>query len=148
MQWVEPTASHAKAVAMNLRQEDCTEVMLSHGATPLEAVQESWELSDILRAMATDDGTPCGLCGVVGHRIWMLGTPELTATRRARYQLCMDGRIWVDNCLKEVGGTLFNQVYSKNTESIKWLKHLGFMVETPKPIGVSGALFCDFWRSL
>ena len=147
MQWVEPTASHALAVAKNLRPEDETEVQLSHGATALQAVQDSWELSDILCAMATDDGVPCGLCGVVGHRIWMLGTPRLTETRRARYQLCMDGRMWVDNCLKEVGGTLFNQVYSKNTESIKWLKYLGFMVEPPKPIGRSGALFCDFWRS-
>jgi len=147
MQWVEPTASHAIEVASNMRPADQLEVLLSHGATPLEAVTDSWEQSDILRAMATDDGVPCGLCGVVGHRIWMLGTPQLTATRRARYQLCMDGRIWVDNCLKEVGGTLFNQVYSKNEESIKWLEYLGFTVEPPSPIGRSGALFCDFWRS-
>ena len=147
MQWVEPTAGHAIAVASNLRPDDALEVLLSHGATPIEAVQDSWEQSDILRAMATDSGVPCGLCGVVGHRIWMLGTPELTATRRARYQLCIDGRIWVDNCLKEVGGPLFNQVYSKNEESIKWLKYLGFMVEPPSPIGRSGALFCDFWRN-
>jgi hypothetical protein len=37
-------------------------------------------------------------------------------------------------------------VYSKNAESIRWLKMLGFTVDIPKPIGKSGALFCDFWR--
>lgn len=148
MQWImEPSISDAMAIADNLRPEDATEVMLSHEMSPHEAVRSSYSESDICRGIASDEGVPVGLCGVVGHRIWMLGTPELTATRRGRWQLIVEGRKWVDSCVEEVGGPLFNQVYSKNTESIRWLKMLGFTVDIPKPIGKSGALFCDFWRN-
>jgi len=147
MQWVQkPDADHIFAVAENLRSADVQEVMLSHGCSAFDAVSESWAQSNLVRGMVTDDGEPCGLCGVVGHRIWMLGTERLTESRRARWQLCVEGRKWVDSCLKELGGPLFNQVYSKNTESIRWLKYLGFTVEQPRPIGPSAALFCDFWR--
>ena len=52
----------------------------------------------------------------------------------------------MDSCLKELEGPLFNQVYAKNIESIRWLQYLGFTVERPRPIGPSAALFCDFWR--
>ena len=147
MKWImEPSVSDAVLIGNNLRPSDATEVMLSDGMSPHEAVRSSYLGSDICRGIATDVGWPVGLCGVVGHRIWMLGTPELTATRRGRWQLIVEGRKWVDSCFEEVGGPLFNQVYSKNTESIRWLKMLGFTVESPRPIGPSGALFCDFWR--
>ncbi len=147
MQWImEPSASDAVWIGLNLRPSDVEEVMLSHGMSPHEAVKASYCESDICRGIASDDGEPVGLCGVVEHRIWMLGTPDLTATRRGRWQLIVEGRKWVDSCFEEVGGPLFNQVYSKNTESIRWLKMLGFTVDIPKPIGKSGALFCDFWR--
>ncbi len=147
MQWImEPSASDAVWIGENLRPSDVEEVMLSHGMSAHEAVKSSYSESDICRGIASDDGEPVGLCGVVEHRIWMLGTPGLTATRRGRWQLIVEGRKWVDSCFEEVGGPLFNQVYSKNTESIRWLKMLGFTVDIPKPIGKSGALFCDFWR--
>ena len=148
MKWImEPSVSDAVLIGNNLRPSDATEVMLSDGMSPHEAVRSSYLGSDICRGIATDVGWPVGLCGVVGHRIWMLGTPELTATRRGRWQLIVEGRKWVDSCFEEVGGPLFNQVYSKNAESIRWLKMLGFTVDIPKPIGKSGALFCDFWRN-
>ena len=148
MRWVyEPTVDHVLDVADHLRDSDVNEVMLSHGCNARDAVTPSWASSDIVRGMVTDDDVPCGLCGVVGKRIWMLGTDRLTENRRARWQLCVEGRQWVDTCLEELGGPLFNQVYSKNTESIKWLQYLGFTVERPRPFGPSAALFCDFWRA-
>ena len=148
MQWImEPSVSDAMSIADNLRPADATEVMLSHGMSPYEAVKSSYCESDICRGIASDEGIPVGLCGVTEQRIWMLGTPELTATRRGRWQLIVEGRKWVDNCFEEVGGPLFNQVYSKNTDSIRWLKMLGFTIEKPRPFGPSGALFCDFWRN-
>lgn len=147
MKWVmEPSVEHVLHVAENLRDADVLEVMLSHRMTAHEAVRESWAQSDIIRGMVTDDGVPCGLCGVAGQRIWMLGTDDLTRTKKARWQLCVEGRKWVDSCLEEVGAPLFNQVFSKNTQSIRWLKRLGFTVMPPRPIGMSSALFCDFWR--
>ena len=148
MQWVyQPDVDHVLDVAENLRKVDEEEVSLSHNINGREAVIESWAYSDIIRGMVTDDGVACGLCGVVGQRIWMLGTDRLTENRKARWQLCVEGRKWVDETLKELDAPLFNQVYSKNTESIRWLKYLGFTVERPRPIGLSGALFCDFWRN-
>ena len=138
---------HVLDVAENLRKVDEEEVSLSHNINGREAVIESWAYSDIIRGMVTDDGVACGLCGVVGQRIWMLGTDRLTENRKARWQLCVEGRKWVDETIKELNAPLFNQVYSKNTESIRWLKYLGFTVERPRPIGLSGALFCDFWRN-
>ena len=147
MKWVEkPGADHILYVAERLREADVEEVMLSHGSSALEAVTESWAQSTLVKGMVTDDDEPCGLCGVVGMRIWMLGTDRLTESRRARWQLCVEGRKWVDSCLEELGGPLFNQVYSKNTDSIRWLKYLGFTVDEPRPVGPSAALFCDFWR--
>ena len=143
---LEPDPDHVLYVAENLRQDDIQEVMLSHGATARDAVIDSWAYSDIVHGMATGDDVPCGLCGVAGHHIWMLGTDRLTESRENRWQLCVEGRQWVDYCIRELGGPLFNQVYSKNLESIRWLKFLGFTVESPRPFGPSAALFCDFWR--
>ena len=148
MEWIyHPTVDHVLDVAENLREEDELEVHLSHCMAGREAVIESWAYSEVVRGMLTDDGQACGLCGVVGQRIWMLGTDRLTENRKARWQLCVEGRKWVDNCLEELDRPLFNQVYSKNHESIRWLKYLGFTVERPRPFGHAGALFCDFWRT-
>jgi hypothetical protein len=52
----------------------------------------------------------------------------------------------VEYCLDRVGGPIGNDVYAKNKRSIRWLKHLGFQVEPPRPMGMSAALFCRFWR--
>ena len=148
MQWIyEPNVDQVTHIAENLRHDDRLELLLSFNCPAQEVVRESWAQSHIVRGMATDDGVACGLCGVVGQRIWMLGTDRLTETRKARWQLCVEGRKWVDSCLEELQAPLFNQVYSKNVESIRWLKYLGFTVERPRPIGPSAALFCDFWRS-
>ena len=148
MQWIyEPNAEQVTHIADNLRKDDLQELLLSYSCPAQEVVLESWAQSNIVRGMATDDGEPCGLCGVVGQRIWMLGTDRLTETRKGRWQLCVEGRKWVDSCLEELQAPLFNQVYSKNTESIRWLKYLGFTIDTPRPYGPSAALFCDFWRN-
>lgn len=147
MQWImKPTALDALMVANDLRPADALEVMLSHGVSPHQAVRSSWSESDLCRGIADTNGRPVGLCGVVDHRIWMLATPGLTATKNGRRQLIVEGRKWVDDCIKELGPPLFNQVYSKNSRSIRWLKSLGFSVGKPHQHGPSGALFCDFWR--
>ncbi|MFZ9569093.1 MAG: hypothetical protein ACO28M_04535 [Vulcanococcus sp.] len=148
MKWVRADEEIAMEIGLNLRTQDQHEVMLSHGVTGLEAVLESYLQSDICQAIEGDDGVPVGITGVCDDRIWLLGTYGLTATKSHRYQLCLHGREWVDYCLEEAGGFLRNMVYSKNTGSIRWLKHLGFAVEEPQPFGPSAALFCPFWRKL
>lgn len=147
MRWAEATPERALEIAQNLREEDRTEVWLSHRATPEEAVSTSLDGAILCRCIETADGRPVGITGLNGNRIWMLGTPELTATRVRRLQLCKEGRQWVEHCLSVAGMAIGNDVYSKNTDSIRWLKHLGFQVAKPRPMGHSGALFCEFWRA-
>ena len=147
MRWAQSTEERVTYIAQRLREADKTEVWLSHMASPYEAVFDSWASSDVCRCIETDAGEPVGLTGLVGSRIWMLGTDELTATRRRRLQLCNEGRGWVEHCLDVAGMPIGNDVYAKNTASIRWLKHLGFTVADPRPMGHAAALFSEFWRA-
>lgn len=147
MKWADATEEAALHIAINLREEDRTEVWLSHGATPTEAVMWSWSESDLCRCIASDAGEPLALTGLVGNRIWLLGTEKLVATRERRLQLCKEGRSWVETCLNRAGMAIGNDVYAKNVRSIRWLKHLGFQVATPRPLGPSAELFSEFWRA-
>ena len=73
MQWIyEPNSEQVWHIADNLRGDDLQELRLSYRCPARDVVFDSWHESDIVRGMATDDGEPCGLCGVVGQRIWML----------------------------------------------------------------------------
>ena len=147
MKWADATQEAALHVSLNLREEDKIEVWLSHGSTPTQAVMWSWAESDICRCIASADGEPLALTGLVRNRIWLLGTEKLTATRERRLQLCKEGKMWVETCLERAGMAIGNDVYAKNTRSIRWLKHLGFEVATPRPMGPSAELFSEFWRA-
>lgn len=147
MRWATPTEERVRAIAENLRQADRTEVWLSDRLTGREAVWNSWASSDVCRCIETAAGEPVGLTGLTGNRIWMLGTGGLTATRQRRLQLCRDGRGWVEHCLDVAGMAIGNDVYARNKASIRWLKSLGFQVASPRPLGPSSALFCEFWRN-
>lgn len=146
MRWIQADEDVAMEIGLNIRDQDETEVRLSHGISGLEAVLDSYIESDICMAIEGDNGLPVGITGVCGDRIWLLGTYGLTATKNHRRELCLYGREWVDYCLEQTGGPIGNHVYSKNTASIRWLKFLGFTVEHPEPFGPSAALFCPFWR--
>ena len=147
MKWIKPTTAVVQEVGTAMREADEVEVRLSHNLDPLTAISKSVLKSDICRAIEGDDGVPVGITGVTNQSIWLLGTDGLTATKSHKKRLCVDGREWVDYCLKEVGKPIGNWVYHKNKLYIKWLKHLGFTVEGPQPYGHAGALFCQFWRA-
>lgn len=147
MKWAEATEEAALHIALNLREEDKTEVWLSNALTPVEAVMGSWSEGDLVRCIAAADGEPLALTGLTGNRIWLLGTEKLTASRERRLQLCKEGGEWVETCLQRAGMAIGNDVYAKNTLSIRWLKHLGFSVAPPRPMGPSAELFSEFWRA-
>tara|TARA_R100000781_G_C4081208_1_gene127809 strand:- start:3495 stop:3941 length:447 start_codon:yes stop_codon:yes gene_type:complete len=147
MKWIKATSSIASEVGENLRRQDVNEVLMSHGMTGHQAVMESFKQSSICQAIEGDDGDPVGLTGVVDNRIWLLGTDKLTATKNHRWQLCLYGREWVEHCLESVGKPIGNYVYSENKKSIRWLKHLGFIIYEPEPFGPWDSMFCPFWRS-
>jgi len=146
VKWGAATVEAVNHIARGLRPEDVREVWASHRLTPMEAVVFSWAESRIVRAVETDEGVPVALTGVVGDRIWLLGTRELTATPRRRFQLCREGRQWVEYLLQETGVVLRNDVYAKNVASVAWLKRLGFTVDPARPLGDSCELFHHFWR--
>ena len=146
MRWIKAEPNDMYFIGEQLREQDKTEVRLSHGLSPVEACIESYINSNVIQAIEGDDGDPVGITGLVGSYIWLLGTDKLTATKNHRWQLCVHGREWVEYCLDTAGGMIENYVYSENKLSIRWLKHLGFIVEEPKPYGVADQMFCHFWR--
>lgn len=146
MKLIRPTEERVQYVAENIRYQDDQETRLSHGISGYEAVLISAADSSDLRVIVADDNiTPIGVTGLVGDRIWMLGTDGLTATRSHRRQLVTLGREWVEWCLEQAA-PIGNDVLASNTASIRWLLALGFEVETARPMGPSLALFCPFWR--
>ncbi len=146
MRWIDASEQRAIEVGLNLREQDVTEVLLSDGMAPVEACMMSYRDSSVVQAIEGDSGNCVALTGVVGNRIWLLGTNELVATKNHRLQLCRHGGEWVEFCLDCSNGYLENMVYAKNKKSIRWLKHLGFTVSHPEPYGPGLALFCPFWR--
>jgi len=146
MKWIKVDANVIYEVGDNIREEDEIEVKFSHGLSGLEACKKCFLSSNVIQGIEGDDGDPVGITGIVGSYIWLLGTDKLTATKHHRWQLSLYGREWVEYCLEKAGGMVENYVYSKNRQSIRWLKHLGFTIEEPKPYGVEDQLFCHFWR--
>jgi hypothetical protein len=147
MKWAEPTIDRVFHISERLRKSDVEEVWLSHRKTAQEAVMQSWQSSQECRCIVTDAGLPVGITGLVGDRIWLLGTDDLAASKSRRLQLCKEGRGWVKHCLDVAGMPIGNDVYAKNKGSIRWLEVLGFNVSAPRPFGPSAALFCEFWRA-
>jgi hypothetical protein len=147
MNWAEPTAARVQHIADNLRRQDVMEVAFSHGITGEFAVIDSWKNSQICRCIDGDQGQPVGICGVRdGTSIWLLATDELLATSSHRRQFIRGGRKWVDGLMADGHTLLENWAMASNTTTLRWLKHLGFTVDTPAPLGPSLQLFCHFWR--
>lgn len=148
MHWAYPSTERVELIANALRPQDELEVWLSDGVSGYEAVMESYFSSTIARVIMSDDSTPVGVTGVCGDRIWLLGTTELANNKSHRWQLAVHGRQWVQHCIDVVGGPIGNHVYAQNRLAIRWLKHLGFVVEPAAPYGAKSASFHPFWRGV
>ena len=103
MKWAEPTVDRVLHISKRLRKSDVEEVWLSHRKTAQEAVMQSWQGSQECRCIVTNAGLPVGITGLVGDRIWLLGTDDLAASKSRRLQLCKEGRGWVKHCLDVAG---------------------------------------------
>jgi hypothetical protein len=148
MNWADPTAARVEHIALNLRKQDAREVWFSHRKTPEQAVIESWKNSQICRCIDGDQGQPVGICGVRdGRSIWLLATDELLATGSHQRQFIRGGRRWVDGLIADGHTLLENMAMASNRQTLRWLGHLGFTIDTPEPFGPSAQLFCHFWRA-
>ena len=146
MNWSDPTPARVQRIAKMLRYQDRLEVLYSHSVTGEQAVYESWQNSQICRCIDGDDGKGVGICGVSGSWIWLLATDELLATASHRQQFLRGGRKWVDGLMANYD-YLENWALWSNQASLRWLKHLGFTIDTPAPRGHSAQLFSHFWRA-
>ena len=73
--------------------------------------------------------------------IWLLSTPVMTkapvlAARRTKHELMK---------LLDVYPKLMNYVDSEYKLCVRWLRWLGFTVESPQPVGIRGGMFSRFF---
>lgn len=130
-----------------MRQSDCDEVMAASGVSPFAAVYAGYLMSEACLTGVDSRGVPMAMWGIRREtwkwsNPWLLGTdriddmwlPFLRTTKEMFPLVCAEYP-----CQR-------NHVDARNSKSIAWLKWLGFEIEPPAPYGVSGALFCRFWR--
>lgn len=148
IEFVNPTREHIEYVAVHMRAADAREVSLSHGHTPLQAIDKAYAISRIC-AIATIDCVPAAAFGlVVGDPLsgigspWLLGTDAIFTQPRAMLKW---GRVGV-GIMHVHCDRLENYVAADNERSIVWLKHLGFHFDEPAPYGVGRAMFRKFYR--
>ncbi len=149
MRFMDPTDDQVDQLASLLRATDRREVQASDGIGAREAMWRSWKASSVRHGIEGDDGDLVGLCGVCpdagAGEIWLLGSDGLLATSSHRRQFLRGGRRWVDEQLSE-WKLLHNWVFAANTESVAWLRFLGFTVHPAQPHGPYAQLFRYFFK--
>ena len=145
--WVKPTEALLTSIAENMRKADIEEVWASGRYPPLDAVIDGWRASDYSTVAVNDYGEPLAVVGLCKRGmltglgvVWMLSTESSLQYRREfiRQAGPLLGEL-LDICPR-----LCNMVHSKNTSSIRWLRRLGFTIESPEPCGQDGELFHRF----
>ena len=127
-----------------LRKADEIEVAASHGMTPQEAVASALATS-VEAYIIKDRDEVVGVTGVAPwgsiYSPWLLGSDALVASPltlvRWSRRLVL---LWLARY-----GSLGNYVHGKNTESIKWLKWLGFAVAESVSVDFGGEPFHYFY---
>lgn len=121
------TVEDCYELAPKLREADAREVFASGGFTPLEALTQSFELSEETNAIIHDDEViglfGCGSCEYTGGGVpWMLGSDKIvdipTAVLRVSHR-------WIKEKQEEYP-ILYNYVAAENTVAVDWLRFLGF----------------------
>lgn len=139
---------HLRHVAKHMRPEDRAEVWASSRATPEQALEDGFRSS--LRcwtglvnteAVCIVGVAPGSLLTGVGIP-WMLCTPRLSRAVRPMLRL---SRPVVDT-MQDFFPVLVNFVDARNTDTIGWLRALGFTVEEPAPFGPDRMPFHRFVR--
>lgn len=131
-----------------VREQDRTEIWHSHGMTPQEGLEFSFDGAVEAHSIISDEGNVIGMFGVgeVSPRIgvpWLLATDELPKVQR---QFLPESLKWVER-VNDRYDLLFNYVYAGNKVSIRWLKWLGFsFIRKIDDWGVHPAPFIEFAR--
>ena len=149
MRSVKKNTKDIKFILDNLRNQDRNELFSIYG--------DSWKNTvfrnvlnineDYCWIEYSNDNQPILMYGIVPNEnnvgvIWMLSTQDITKEqvsflRRAK-EFIAEG--------SEKFSLLCNFVHSDNILAIKWLKWLGFVVESPKVIGLGKKQFLFFHK--
>ncbi len=145
----EALPEHIPAIAEHMREADRREVWASHRHTPLEALEFALQRSELAWTCMVD-GLPSFMWGaartgaVLGctGAPWLLGTPAIVKVRHDFLRYCPH----FVAAMQSAFPCLENYVHAENTLSIRWLKHLGFMVNEDMPELINDEDFYLFQR--
>ena len=144
---VPATLAMAEAMAPRLRKADRDEVLAASGLNAAVALRIAVERSRRSDAWLVD-GEPAAIAGVMDCAgaphigvVWMLATDVADKFPK---RLLLGNREYVSSLL--IGyDILLNFVDNRNIKAQKWLQWLGFTLEEPRPHGVAGLPFRQFW---
>lgn len=133
---------------LQLRQSDIDEIKASSGMTPKEALLESCFAhlkGELKMYVVIHRGRIEGIFGVTYQGVvWFLATDKFT---EYAFRFTKVSKEVIELFLNE-HPLIFNHVSALHEESIRWLKWLGFTIETETPIkGVFGGDFYYFYLS-
>jgi hypothetical protein len=139
-QVIQPTATDALYVALNLRQADRRELETASGVSAVEAVFRAWGWSEVSWIIEID-GKPAVIFGVAKDGvIWMVGTDAISTVRKEFFRLAQS----IVEQLLQWYPRLHNQADCRNELHLRWLRLLGFTMG--EFVGVNGKTFRQFHR--
>lgn len=145
---VPATPEHAEELALTMREADVAELWASSLCEPREALINGIKCSDQAMTGLLDGEvacmfgvTPTSMLGGNGI-VWMLGSDLIEQhpkhfLRRCRAEVAVMARNY---------DVLHNWVDDRNVKSIRWLRWLGFTVESPQARGAAGLPFRYFYK--
>jgi len=131
-------------LASRLRKSDITEIWSSHHLEPLEALLLGLEYSNEIYSVFFDNKLVLIFGITLDNNIycpWMLASNDINEHPVTFYR--QSKKIIKD--IIQGYEYLENYVDANNTDSIKWLKWLGFTIDKPVPFGLEQKLFHRFF---
>ena len=132
-----------------IREVDVEEVKATIGLDIKDGLMASYQTSDETYTMVADDGDLVGMFGLTKTAdplisvVWMLCSERLPQFSKTFIKL---SKQWVKEQNKKYS-ILMNYVDARNITSIKWLKHLGFvLINRVEKFGVDKKPFYEFVR--
>lgn len=142
----QPQFSDIDDLAANMRPADAAECQAAGVQDLRECIADGVQHSDLCWAALIDGevaaifGTrPLGSLLNPTAAVWLLGTPVLTANRRA---FARHAPRYIRQML-QAHTHLMNFVHAENAPAVRFLRHHGFTIHDPVPLS-TGAMFHPF----
>ena len=134
-----PTAAHVAELVLTMRDADAAECF-ALGSSPFIALEASLARADVKTALLFD-GQVAAILGardtVDGRLGWLLTSALVSRYPMTFWRLCRPTL----RALRGDAPRLFNWVDARYETSLRWLRHLGFTIHPPAPLGPLGMQF-------